>query len=301
MAKDEKNKVNEEKIQEPEEVGVVGEDIDVVHSAPAVPSVIETLSNEKALEVYEFVAENIDRFVIAQRKIREGIYKIALPGDWVVFGSDDGDNKKAPEDEVANLSYGGCTRIVNTLRTSVTNRSELQRIPHKDEKGDWYEYRQSADFSWNGILIKGVMGVVSTRDKFFGKAYGKIKDVWDVQEHWVARACHRAVIKEGVKLIFGLHQIPVKDLKAAGVKIEDAKSYKFNKSTDAQDPSIITPPQVRRLFQILEESTKAGLCTEQALRDYLKKKYNLVSTKLIKKNDYEPICEWIKGIQEDQT
>ena len=298
MAKDEKNKVNdEENVQETVDVEIGGDEIDAVTSTPGVPSVIETLSNEKALEAYEFVAANIDRLVIAQRKIREGIYKIALPGDWVVFGSD-GDSKKAPEDEVANLSYGGCTRIVNTLRTSVTNRSELQRIPHKDEKGDWYEYRQSADFSWNGILIKGVMGVVSTRDKFFGKAYGKIKDVWDVQEHWVARACHRAVIKEGVKLIFGLHQIPVKDLKAAGVHIEDAKSYKFNKSNDQQDPSVITPPQVKRLFQILEESTKAGLCTEQALRDYLKKKYNLVSTKLIKKSDYENIINFIKGIEE---
>ena len=287
----------DEKEKEVEVEAVEGEDIDV-EGQSASPAVIEQLTNQKALEAYEYVAANIDRFVAAQKKIRDGILRIALAGDWVVFGTEKEEGQKTEKDsDTANLSYGGCTRIVNTLRVSITNRSELERIAHKDEKGDWYEYRQYADFNWNGLMIKGVMGVVSTRDRFFGKSYGKFKDVWDVQEHWVARACHRAVVKEGVKLIFGLHQVPIRDLAAAGVKLEDAKSYKFKDSAAPKgDGSLISDPQRKRLFAILKESETAGLCSEAELRKHLETTYKITTTNAIKKENYEEVVDWVRGI-----
>ena len=172
------------------------------------------------------VAERIDELVAAHNKIRSALLKLALPGDWVIFEG---------EKPTAELTGAGALRIASTVGISFTNW-EARKVGGKDEKGDWYRWEFECDCVFRGNTVRA-LGRAGSRDKFFGKSHGELKALSDISEGDIKMAARRAAMKEGVKILLGLHHIPPEVLKQIGVPLVSARNIAFQK----------TPPQAEQV------------------------------------------------------
>jgi len=178
------------------------------------------------------LAENIGKLVDAQNKIRMTLLRLAQSGDWVIFG--DGEKAKA------ELNFAGAMRIGSTLGCSFTNWS-AQKETGADEKGSWYRWDYECDAVFRGRSIR-VYGRAASRDKFFGKAHGEYKALADVDEGNIRQAARRGAMKEGVKVLFGMHHMDPKELEKVGIKMDSATGVSFKsaetKSEEAQTATV---------------------------------------------------------------
>lgn len=170
-----------------------------------------------AFEKQIALAENIGKMVEAQNKIRMALLSLAQPGDWVVFGEAD----KAR----AEIGFAGSMRIGSTLGVSFTD-FEARKETGADDIGPWYRWEVECTAHYGGRQVR-LYGRAGSRDKFFGKARGIFKKLQDVDEGNIKMAARRAAMKEGVKVLFGLHHMDPEHLKKHGVQLESAGGYSF--------------------------------------------------------------------------
>ena len=180
-----------------------------------------------------YLAENIHKMIEAQNKIRIAILGLAQPGDWVIFGKDD----KAK----AEIGFAGAARIASTLGISYTNWT-ASKEKGTDEKGEWYRWEFECDAVIGKRLIR-VYGRAGSRDKFFGKQDGEYKALHDVDEGNIKQAARRAAMKEGTKVLCGLHHMDPEFLKTKGVKLSSASGYSFKgkeeSAAEAETASVV--------------------------------------------------------------
>lgn len=179
--------------------------------------------NKSDVEDILFLAENIDKIVQAQNKIRMALLKLAQPGDWVTFGKDD--KKKA------EIGFAGAMRIGATIGVSFIDWV-AEKETGTDEKGEWYRWNYECTAIYRNRTVR-VFGRASSRDKFFGKEYGEYKQLHDIDEGNIKMAARRGAMKEGVKVMFGLHHMDPKEIEKYGVKLEHAGKVEF-KSKETQ-------------------------------------------------------------------
>lgn len=184
-----------------------------------------------AIEDQLALAENIGKLVDAQNKIRMTLLKLAQSGDWVVFG--DGEKAKA------ELNFAGAMRIGSTLGVSFLNWS-AEKETGTDEKGQWYRWNYECDAVFRGRTVR-VYGRASSRDKFFGKARGEFKELHDIDEGNIRQAARRGAMKEGVKVLFGMHHMDPTELEKFGVRMEHAAGVSFKSAeTKAEESQTAT-------------------------------------------------------------
>ena len=181
-----------------------------------------TTTKSSAEDIY-WLADNIEKIIQSQNKIRIGVLKLAQPGDWMLFG--DGDKKKA------EIGFAGANRIGATLGVSFKNW-KAEKIKDSDELGEWYRWEFTCDASFRNTEIR-VYGRASSRDKFFGKAYGKLKPLHEVKEDDIKCAAMRAAKKEGVRDLLGLHHMDPDFLAKNGIVLSAAGGHEF-KSQEAK-------------------------------------------------------------------
>ena len=97
------------------------------------------------LQQLDFVANNIDKFMVAQEKIWHAVLKIAKEGDWVIFGSGD--------TESVCLTGAGAERIASRIGISFNNWRE-KKEEKSDEKGTYYRYWFECDASFGGRTVR---------------------------------------------------------------------------------------------------------------------------------------------------
>lgn len=199
------------------EIEVVDPEIEAAPEASGIVGGALGIDDQLAL------AENIDKLVEAQNKIRMALLRLAQPGDWVVFG--EGEKKKA------EIGFAGSMRVGSTLGVNFTNWT-AEKEKDTDEKGQWYRWNFECDASFKNRTVR-VYGRAGSRDKFFGKAHGSYKELHDVDEGNIKMAARRGAMKEGVKVLFGLHHMNPAELERYGVSLEQAQGYAF-KGAEAQ-------------------------------------------------------------------
>lgn len=214
------------------------EDTEILESQPDTngeenKAIEKTGISDTYLAHLDFVAKNIDRFVIAKQKIWQAILRLAKEGDWVVFESEDKNSPTGKRSSVC-LSGAGADRVASSIGISFTNWKE-KREEGEDEKGKWYRYWFEVDTSFGGRTIK-VMGRSSSRDKFFGMAYGQLKELSDIDESNIRMAAFHNAMKEGVKILLGLRNIPLEEFEKAGIKMVYARKYEFKSKPQAAKP-----------------------------------------------------------------
>lgn len=200
-------------IENGKEVEVLDEEIETL---PDAGGIVPTGTKEQIQDIVEF-AENVDRYIQAQNRIRMSILKLTQPSDWTLFGSAD---KKTAE-----IGFAPANRIGSTMGVSYINWSS-EKITGMDEKGSWYRWEYQADAVWRNRTIR-VYGRAGSRDKFFGKKDGEYKELHDVDEGNIKMAAMRACKKEGVKDLFGFHHLDPEYLKQHGINLSAAGGHAF--------------------------------------------------------------------------
>lgn len=181
-----------------------------------------------AEDIY-WLADNIEKIIDSQNRIRLALLKLAQPGDWVTFGS--------KEAKKAEIGFAGANRIGSTLGISYLNWN-AEKIVDRDEKGEWYRWEFTCDAVFRNTRIR-VYGRAGSRDKFFGKEKGAYKPLHEVREDDIKCAAMRAAKKEGVRDLLGLHHMDPEFLKKNGINLASAGGYEF-KNDEAQAADVQT-------------------------------------------------------------
>jgi len=190
------------------------------------------ITGDEQLIALENMAKNADRMIAAKQKIWAACIKITKADDWTVFGSQ-GKQK-------AELGHAGAFRYASFLGISFNNWTS-EKVSGTDEKGQWYRWDFECDAVFSGRIIR-VYGRAGSRDKFFGKEAGAFKELHDVNEGDIKQAGRRNAMKEGVKVLMGLHHMDPKELEAAGLKMGSASGYEFkgNKEKALEGDAVTT-------------------------------------------------------------
>lgn len=159
------------------------------------------------------LAENIEKLVEAQNKIRVALLRLAQPGDWVVFN------------DAASIGFAGAMRVGSTLGVSFTDFSAVKESG-VDELGAWFRWEVECTVRHANREVR-VYGRAGSRDAFFGKANKEWKPLHNVNEGNIKMAARRAAMKEGVKVLFGLHAMSPEYLEAHGITLEKAGGHDF--------------------------------------------------------------------------
>lgn len=227
----------------------MGENKEIIEADPITETEIElapdstgVVAGVLSVEDQLALAENIVKLVEAQNKIRMALLGLAQIGDWVVFGDE--------EKVKAELNFAGAMRIGSTLGCSFMNWS-AEKETGTDERGTWFRWNYECDAVFRGRTVR-VYGRASSRDKFFGKAHGKFKQVIDVDEGDIRMAARRGAMKEGVKVLFGLHHMDPAELSKVGVRLEHASNVKFQtQEAKSEETKTVT-------IQVKEVTMKKG-------------------------------------------
>ncbi len=210
---------------------------------------------DKYLNHLDFVANNIEKFVEAKQKIWQAILKLAKPGDWVVFESED-KNSPTGKRSVVCLTGAGADRIASALGISFMNWKE-QKEEGEDSKGVWYRYWFEVDVVFGGRIIKAI-GRAGSRDKFFGYVHGQLKELSDIDESNIKIAAYHNAMKEGVKLILGLRNIPLEEFKKYNIELIYARKVELKQK------------------QQVDVCSVCGKEVKNNEKDYSLKKYNAI-------------------------
>lgn len=186
-------------------------------------------SYRASIEDMEWLAKNIGKIADLQKTIFTSLLKMTVPGDFMVFGS--GEKKRA------EIGTAACERIARVGVNIIG--AKMVKEKGKDDKGEFYTYTATGKATFRGRSID-VINVVSSRDKFYGKESGGLKDISDISETDVKKACWRGLIKEGVKSLLGLRRLDPNELeKEYKIKLVGSGSYDF-KSKDEKSEEIQT-------------------------------------------------------------
>lgn len=219
----------------------------------------EISQNRQSSEDMLWLAENIESLVAAKKKITTTILKMALPGDWVSFSSDNDQNG------TASLGYAGAMRIAETCGISFLDR-KVKKITGTDKDGEWFRYEAEVTCTRGSRQVR-TWGRAGSRDVFFGKADGKWKDISQINDGNCHIAAIRGALKEGVKILLGMPNFPIKDLLQMGVNIDFTKGHSFkSKSTEknnigqtAENEALVRAKMRDMLFELsAEDQKKAG-------------------------------------------
>ena len=191
------------------------------HDLEVVPTNTAIDINRNSMEDMEWLSNNIGKIAEFQKKIYYGILQMTIPGDFVVFGSG--------EKERAELSTAACERIAR-IGISVVN-SKMTKEVGRDEKGEFFKYTATGTGTFRGRKVD-VLSCVSSRDKFYGRADGKLKDVTEVSQTDVEKAAWRGLMKESVKALLGLRRLDPAELRARGVKMVGSGGHTFQSKSE---------------------------------------------------------------------
>lgn len=194
-----------------------------------VPTEVEEISDVEKLRRAEWLAENIDRFLAAREKIWQGILKLAKPEDWVVFESK---TKSGVRSSVC-LSGAGAERIASLPPgVQFVNWKDPVKEMAEDENGPWYSYWYQCDAIYGGRIVMAI-GRASSRDKFFFMDKGRMRELHEIDEGNIKKAAYHDCMKEGVKILFGLRNIPKEEFEKAGIKLVYARKVQFEEKEEA--------------------------------------------------------------------
>lgn len=189
-----------------------------------------TQVKHQSLEDTLWLADNIEKLVLANKKIFTYILKSSIPGDFVAFGKG--------EKETIEMRGAGCERVARDVGISFNNWSEkLENF--EDSIGQGYRYIYEADAVFRSRVIR-VMSIASSRTKFFGKEDGEFKEISEVNRDDVQVAARRGIHKEGVKALLGLRHLNRAELETYGVKIGATGGHDFkNKDQKAAETEVV--------------------------------------------------------------
>lgn len=252
----------------------------VIEEGPMLP----TLLKDDFLKGFEKGIENYKRWLSA-------CYRLTRASHWINHGK-----AGAPK---YSLQGPGAEALCNPLSISF-DKPEMHREEVTDDKGDFYiwwceGYVESRTLGRRGWYV----GYCDSRDQFFNARPG-----WNPKTGSgdVKKAAMMNWVVNAVSRLAGLRDPDPSTLIAAGIKLEDIPGVEYKSGTSSQQKTlegggeVISEPQSKRFYAI----AKGQNISDETIHAYLWDKYQLKSSKDIKKKDYEAICAWAQRGGQDE-
>ena len=223
----------------------------------------------------------------------------------------DEDNKKA------RWNWRACNQAINVFGITVKIIAQDGKPYYKDEfedgEGKYYIFCHHAEASVElpdgRILAVKMPGYFSTRDQFFGKAYGKVRAIEAVDIQDVIRASATEARKKAVFALLGLGEPTKEDLQKLGVKVDIINTVEFSggtnnaqaqpksqpSATSAPSSNLITEKQQKKIYAMLKQTN----FTVDEFKFYLSKYHQLEPdadgkvTHKIRKDQLQEIFAWL--------
>jgi len=129
----------------------------------------------------------------------------------------------------AEMGFAEANRIMSDFGVHMKDIKWRKEVD-KDKIGEKITFWYEGFVTGGNIRNLWVQARASSRDKFFGKAKGEIKPIEEIDLPSLQQSAYHCLLKEGVKLVFGLKGIPAEELEKVGVKLSTAQTVSFSSS-----------------------------------------------------------------------
>jgi hypothetical protein len=187
------------------------------------------------------------------------------------------------------LTASGAEKLVPLFGVNLTDVSYEKKYT-KDEKGDYYIYQYKGTFFWKAGSIEAI-GACSSRDKFFAwDSHAKeFKPLPEVDETNIMKAAYSNMTVNGITRLLGIRNLTWEQLTAFGINKDNVSRVEYRNGNAGGD--MISEPQQKRLYAI----GKASGMPEAEFKEWLHKTYGVTTTKEIKREWYDGICEHVQS------
>ena len=191
------------------------------------------------------------------------------------------------------LTASGAEKIAPLFGVKMNELSD-KREEREDDKGKYYLYTFQGKFAWAGGSIEAI-GTCSSRDKFFAwnSADKTFKPLSEVDETNIKKAAYSNLFQNGVTRVLGIRNLTWADLEPYGIRQSDAAKVEYKNGHS--DFTLISEAQGKRLYAICAEKK----VPKDVMTEHLKTKYGISTSKEIKREFYEAICEFAQNYKGD--
>ncbi len=192
------------------------------------------------------VEQELERTMVAMQTMRRIAVAMTRNNDWTIMG------KSADGEDLAYLKGTGADKIMAAVGLSRRIEDGPEIDWQEDDGGKYYTVRyRVALLNREGMTLIVEDGFCSSRDLFFGTIKGTPKplekvDMTMIQRKALNNACVRAVSR-----LLGLREIPVSQLKKAGIEPTSRVVYGGSKKKAA------APPAAKKKASAKKEPTRA--------------------------------------------
>jgi len=136
-----------------------------------------------------------------------------------------------------------------------------------------------------GHIVASGLGTANSLEKKHRNA-----QPWDIQNTLYKMACKRALVAATLNAT-AASDIFTQDLEDGIPETSSPKPDPDDTKPKETNFDYITEPQRNRLYAI----SKKAQISDDKIKAYLKEKYDIESSRFIKKRDYPKICEWAEN------
>lgn len=172
----------------------------------------------------------VEKWMEFLQKLHKVFYKSLNPKtDLCFLGSGD--------KHIVHLTKRGLERLLSISGGEIRVPKDDKGFPlvrlmqGEDERGKWFAYEAAATFIRGDGKVFDASYMVSSRNKFFGIAYGKDKEITQILPDYVREAAIGWAIKKAVARGLGISAFTLDELKEFGVKVEQISGYSFEQPT----------------------------------------------------------------------
>ena len=255
--------------REPYDV-VTTEEVDVENGGDMIP-VTPNLPKDPTAYI-----EQVEKWMEFLSKLHRVFYKALNPRtDLCFLGSGD--------KSIVHLTKPGMERLLSICGGEIRVPKDdkgfplVRRTDGEDERGKWYAYEAASTFIRSDGKQFDASYMVSSRNRFFGVAYGKDKQVTEILPDYVREAAIGWAIKKSVARGLGVSSFTIDQLQESGVKVEQINGYTFQgkqqskpepkpKPKDAE-PERITTKHIDTVNKWMEDNDVADFVLIEVLKE----------------------------------
>lgn len=187
------------------------------------------------------------------------------------------------------LTASGAEKVARLFGVKI-HSVNYRKVHSQDDRGDFYiyEYTGVAELPSKFDSIEAV-GTCTSRDVFFAKKGQEWRKLSEIDESNIMKAAYSNLLVNVITRLLGIRNMTWEQVEAAGVfKRNDVQKVEYaNGKTSGS--YMISEAQGKRLYA----KCKAANVSGDDLKRHLKKNYNIDSSKEIKREHYDFICQWV--------
>lgn len=248
----------------------MSEDIKVYETS----EIIAPIDDDKLIAI----AEQAEKRIEAMKKVKSVVMRLTNYRDWV-------DQSGKPY-----LWTSGAEKVARAFGISWRiNDPEWEFLD-----GGHYICYYKGFFTLGGVTIEAI-GSRSSKDGFFKKYDKSDKEKWvelppsEIDKGDVKKSAFTNCIGNGVTRLLGIRNLTWEELDEAGIKRDNVTKIDHGTSKTERTGKI-SDAQRKRWYAI---GKKAGWSDDE-MKEYMLKTFNITTSNDILVSDYEQACEWAK-------